>query len=66
MLKDTAIVSAIGVAELMRVSEIQSNYYFRPFEFFTAAAFLYIAMVFAVSQVSTWTERRLAHRLIAR
>ncbi len=66
MLKDTSIVSAIGVAELMRVSEIQSNYYFRPFEFFTAAAFLYIAMVVVVSQFAAWTERRLAGWWVAR
>jgi His/Glu/Gln/Arg/opine family amino acid ABC transporter permease subunit len=59
MLKDTALVSVIGVDELMRTTELQSNFYFRPFEFYTTAALLYVAMTFFFSRLASTVERRL-------
>jgi ABC-type amino acid transport system permease subunit len=59
MLKDTALVSVIGVDELMRTTELQSNFYFRPFEFYTTAALLYVAMTFFFSRLAGIVERRL-------
>ena len=44
MLKDTSLVSVIGVQELMRTTDLQSNFYFRPFEFYFVATGLYLAM----------------------
>ena len=59
MLKDTALVSVIGVHELMRTTELQSNFYFRPFEFYTAAALLYVTLTFVFSRLSSVVESRL-------
>ena len=59
MLKDTALVSVIGVQELMRTTELQSNYYFRPFEFYTTAALLYVALTFIFSRLASLIEARL-------
>ena len=59
MLKDTALVSVIGVSELMRTTEIQSNFYFRPFEFYTAAALIYVVMTLVFARVALVLERRL-------
>jgi ABC-type amino acid transport system permease subunit len=49
----------IGVHELMRTTELQSSYYFRPFEFYTAAALLYVAMTFVFSRLAGLIEARL-------
>ena len=59
MLKDTALVSVIGVTELMRTTEIQSNFYFRPFEFYTAAALIYVIMTLVFARLALILERRL-------
>ena len=59
MLKDSSLVSVIGVLELMRVVTLQSNLYFRPFEFYTTAALLYIALTFVFSTLLNIVERRL-------
>jgi len=59
MLKDTALVSVIGVTELMRTTEIQSNFYFRPFEFYTTAALIYVIMTLVFARVALLLERRL-------
>lgn len=59
MLKDTALVSVIGVQELMRTTELQSNFYFRPFEFYTAAALIYVSMTFVFSRLASLVEARL-------
>jgi His/Glu/Gln/Arg/opine family amino acid ABC transporter permease subunit len=59
MLKDTALVSVIGVTELMRTVDIQSNLHFRPFEFYTTAAIIYVTLTFAFSRMAGALERRL-------
>jgi His/Glu/Gln/Arg/opine family amino acid ABC transporter permease subunit len=59
MLKDTALVSVIGVTELMRTVDIQSNLHFRPFEFYTTAAIIYVMLTFGFSRMANVVERRL-------
>jgi len=59
MLKDTALVSVIGVQELMRTTELLSNFYFRPFEFYTTAALIYVMMTFVFSKLANVVETRL-------
>jgi glutamine transport system permease protein len=59
MLKDTSLVSVIGVTELMRTTEIQSNFYFRPFEFYTAAALIYVVMTLVFARMALVLERRM-------
>jgi His/Glu/Gln/Arg/opine family amino acid ABC transporter permease subunit len=58
VLKDTALVSVIGVNELMRVTQIQSNYTFRPFEFYTAAALIYVVLTLFFARIATMIETR--------
>ncbi len=57
--KDSAILSVIGVPELMRETQRLAQFYFRPFEFYTAAGALYLAAVFAISYGFRRLERRL-------
>jgi His/Glu/Gln/Arg/opine family amino acid ABC transporter permease subunit len=59
MLKDTSLVSVIGVQEIMRTTELQASYYFRPFEFYTTAALLYVCMTFVFSKVLGSLETQL-------
>ena len=59
MLKDTSLVSVIGVQELMRTTEMQSDFYFRPFEFYTTAALIYVIMTFGFSKLASMLEHRL-------
>lgn len=59
MLKDTALVSVIGVSELMRVTEIQSSMTFRPFEFYTTAALVYVVLTLVFARVASVLEQRL-------
>jgi His/Glu/Gln/Arg/opine family amino acid ABC transporter permease subunit len=59
MLKDSSLVSVIGVMDLMRVTFIKSNLYFRPFEFFTTAALIYVFLTFVFSSVVDRLEVRL-------
>jgi His/Glu/Gln/Arg/opine family amino acid ABC transporter permease subunit len=59
MLKDSSLVSVIGVMELMRVTSVQANLYFRPFEFYTLAALIYILLTFVFSEALRRVEIRL-------
>ena len=51
LLKDSSLVGVIGVVDIMRVSQRLSNAYFRPFEFYTAAAAIYLVIVLFFSRV---------------
>ena len=55
IVKDTAILSVIGVSELMRETQRWAQFYFRSFEFYTAAGLIYLAIV-------RGGQRRLASR----
>jgi His/Glu/Gln/Arg/opine family amino acid ABC transporter permease subunit len=59
IVKDTAILSVIGVSELMRETQRWAQFYFRSFEFYTAAGIVYLAIVVAVSAGWGAVERRL-------
>lgn len=60
-IKDSAILSIIGVPELMKVAQEQANFFYRPFEFYTVAGLLYLLAVLLVSRGITALERRLAN-----
>lgn len=51
LLKDSALVGVVGVNDLMRAADRLSKFYFRPFEFFTAASALYVAVILLFSRV---------------
>ncbi len=58
LLKDTSLVSVIGLEELMRQSQIAVGFTREPFTFYVAAAVLYLVMT-AVAMVGVqWAERR--------
>ena len=59
MLKDSALVSIIGVNELMRQSQIATSLTFRPFEFYTVAALIYIILTLGLSQMAKFLELRM-------
>lgn len=64
ILKETALVSIIGLDELMRKTEIAVGYTKKPFTFFLAAAFIYLLLTVAVMVVQRGLERR-ANRGVA-
>jgi len=57
-LKDSALVSITGLAELMRVSLVAAGSTRRPFVFFAAAMVLYLMLTSASSAVFRLAERR--------
>lgn len=59
MIKDSSLLSVIGVMEIMRTAYLNSNDYFRPFEFYTVAALLYVALTFVFFYGNQALERRL-------
>ena len=59
MIKDSSLISVIGVMEIMRTAYLNSNDYFRPFEFYSLAAVLYIALTFIFFYGNQAVERRL-------
>ena len=56
MLKDSALVSIIGVNELMRQSQIATSLTFRPFEFYTVTAAIYIVLTLGLSLIAKKIE----------
>ncbi|CDX33206.1 putative glutamine transporter subunit; membrane component of ABC superfamily [Mesorhizobium sp. SOD10] len=58
-IKDSAILGVIGVPELLFETQRLSQMSYRPFEFYTAAAVLYLAMVLIVAWGGRVLERRL-------
>ena len=58
MLKDSALVSIIGVNELMRQSQMATSLTFRPFEFYTVTALIYVALTLGFSQLVKLLEAR--------
>lgn len=59
LFKDTALVSTIAVADLMFISNTISAQNYRALEIFTLAAFIYFAIAFPVSLITSSIERRM-------
>jgi His/Glu/Gln/Arg/opine family amino acid ABC transporter permease subunit len=58
-IKDTAILSIIGVPELMRMAQQQADLFYRPFEFYTTAGVLYFIAVMGVTKLFSYMEKRM-------
>lgn len=58
LLKDTALVSLIGLADLMNTAKLAANSTHQPFTFFIAAAFLYLMM----TSISQWVLKKLSDK----
>jgi polar amino acid transport system permease protein len=61
--QQSALVSLAAVSDLMYQAKTLSTQTYRPIETFTAAAGIYLAISFPVSQLVTYFERRNARRL---
>jgi len=59
-IKDTAILSIVGVPELMRETQQLADLHYRPFEFYTFAGFLYLLAVLTVSRGIAILEKKLS------
>ena len=58
LLKDTALISVVGLEELMRKTAITAGATRQPFTFYFAAALIYLAFTLASSAGLHWAERR--------
>ena len=61
LFKDSALVSIIGVNELMRQSQIAVSLTFRPFEFYTVTALIYIVLTLLLSQAAKFIEYKMSN-----
>jgi len=60
LIKDSSMVSLIGVLELMGYARVIGTRTFRLFEPFIAVACIYFVMTYSLSLLLQWAERRLA------
>lgn len=61
LLKDTALVSVIGLEDLMRQTAIAVGYSKQPFTFYLAAALIYLSLTAVATLGIHWLERRTTH-----
>lgn len=57
--KNTSLVSVISVADLAYMAAVVNGQTYRPLESYTVMAALYIAVLFPMTQVADWIERRM-------
>jgi polar amino acid transport system permease protein len=62
MLKDSALVSALGVQDITRLGNSYSASTFRYFETYNVVAFLYLVMTVALALFVRWLETRMPNR----
>lgn len=60
LIKDSSLVSLIGVLELMGWARVIGSRTFRVFEPFIAVALIYFVLTYSLSLVLQWVERKLA------
>ena len=58
LIKDTALASAIGTPELLRIGQLIAVETFRPVETLTVVAALYFAVTYPIAIFVDWLERR--------
>ena len=61
LLKDTSLISIIGLSDLLRVSAIASGSTRLPFTFYLATAVLFLLLTVISMVIITWLERRLSY-----
>ena len=59
MIKDSALVSSLGVQDITQLGKVYSAATFRFFETYNVVAFLYLTMTISLSLGVRWLERRL-------
>jgi His/Glu/Gln/Arg/opine family amino acid ABC transporter permease subunit len=63
LIKNSALVSAIGIEELFYRATVLGGQTFRYFEFLTVAALIYFLLIMPLSALAQRQERRLARKL---
>lgn len=61
IIKDSSLVSVIGVAELMNMVKTVQGATYLPMEPLLVAAAIYFVLTFTLSRLLLWLERRLSH-----
>jgi len=62
MLKDSSLVSVLGVQDITQLGKVYSASTFRFFETYNVVAFLYLVMTLGLTMLVRWIERRMASR----
>lgn len=60
MIKDSALVSALGVQDITQLGKVYSSGTFKFFETYNVVAFLYLTMTISLSLLVRWLERHMA------
>jgi len=60
LLKDSSLVSVIGITELMKSGQIVISRTFASFSIYGGVALIYFAMTFTLSRIVRYTEKKLA------
>jgi len=63
LLKDSALISVVGLEELLRKTAITAGATRQPFTFYFAAAMIYLGFTVVSSAALHWAERRAARGL---
>ena len=59
IIKNSALVSAVAVHELMRTAQTLASTTYRPIEFFAVAGLLYLLVTLCTGRLGSWLESRL-------
>lgn len=62
MLKDSSLVSALGVQDITQIGKVYSSSTFRFFETYNVVAFIYLVMTIGLALLVRWLERRMPGR----
>jgi len=62
MLKDSSLVSVLGVQDITQIGKVYSSSTFRFFETYNVVAFLYLIMTVGLALLVRWLERRMPGR----
>ena len=60
LLKDTSLLAAIGLSEIMKRGMIYNSVTFQPFPTFLAVALIYFILTFSLTRLINRYERKLA------
>lgn len=60
LVKETSILSVIGVSEITRIGQIQASINYRTFSAYLGVAIVYFALTFTLSRLVNLLERRMA------
>lgn len=63
LFKESALVSAVGMADLMFIGQNISNNTARPIEVLTAVALIYFVIAFPLTRLVTWVEKGMLRKL---